>query len=72
MGVTDTDQQLIDVHAHFLTDAYVIAARAAGHIHPDGMAGWPNLVGRGTSAADGPLGGGNGDAVDFLTRYPLW
>ena len=41
MGVTDTDQQLIDVHAHFLTDAYVSAARAAGHIHPDGMAGWP-------------------------------
>src|SRR4029077_10917695 len=24
-----------------LTDAYVIAARAAGHVHPDGMAGWP-------------------------------
>jgi predicted TIM-barrel fold metal-dependent hydrolase len=42
MGVTDTDEQLIDVHAHFLTDAYVIAARAAGHVHPDGMAGWPN------------------------------
>jgi 6-methylsalicylate decarboxylase len=42
MGVTDTDQQLIDVHAHFLTDAYVVAARAAGHIHPDGMAGWPS------------------------------
>src|SRR6476620_11015093 len=42
MGVTDTDEQLIDVHAHFLTDAYAIAARAAGHVHPDGMAGWPN------------------------------
>ena len=42
MGVTDTDEQLIDVHAHFLTDAYIIAARAAGHVHPDGMAGWPN------------------------------
>jgi 6-methylsalicylate decarboxylase len=41
MGVTDTDEQLIDVHAHFLTDAYVVAARAAGHVHPDGMAGWP-------------------------------
>jgi hypothetical protein len=41
VGVTDTDQQLVDVHAHFLTDAYVVAARAAGHIHPDGMAGWP-------------------------------
>jgi hypothetical protein len=41
-AVTDTDEQLIDVHAHFLTDAYVIAARAAGHVHPDGMAGWPN------------------------------
>jgi hypothetical protein len=22
--------------------AYVFAARAAGHVHPDGMAGWPN------------------------------
>ena len=41
MGVADTDQQLIDVHAHFLTDSYVSAARAAGHVHPDGMAGWP-------------------------------
>jgi 6-methylsalicylate decarboxylase len=42
MGATDTDEQLTDVHAHFLTDAYVIAARAAGHVHPDGMAGWPS------------------------------
>src|SRR5271166_3531781 len=42
MDVTKTDQQLIDVHAHFLTDAYVTAARDAGHIHPDGMAGWPH------------------------------
>ena len=41
MGVADTDQQLIDVHAHFLTESYVSAARAAGHVHPDGMAGWP-------------------------------
>ena len=41
MGVAETDQQLIDVHAHFLTDSYVSAARAAGHVHPDGMAGWP-------------------------------
>ena len=39
--VGDTDQQLIDVHAHFLTESYVNAARAAGHVHPDGMAGWP-------------------------------
>jgi predicted TIM-barrel fold metal-dependent hydrolase len=41
MGIGDTDEQLIDVHAHFLTDAYVSAACAAGHVHPDGMAGWP-------------------------------
>ena len=27
MGVAETDQQLIDVHAHFLTDSYVSAAR---------------------------------------------
>jgi 6-methylsalicylate decarboxylase len=32
---------LIDVHSHFLTDAYVAAARAAGIEHPDGMPGWP-------------------------------
>ncbi|WP_425826952.1 amidohydrolase family protein [Streptomyces fractus] len=33
--------ELIDVHAHFLTDAYVAAATAAGHAHPDGLAYWP-------------------------------
>ncbi|ROO86811.1 putative TIM-barrel fold metal-dependent hydrolase [Actinocorallia herbida] len=33
---------LIDVHAHFVTDAYVAAARAAGHEHPDGMPSWPS------------------------------
>ncbi|MEU6171508.1 amidohydrolase family protein [Streptantibioticus parmotrematis] len=32
---------LIDVHAHFLTDAYVQAASAAGHGSPDGMPRWP-------------------------------
>ncbi|GAA2851132.1 amidohydrolase family protein [Pseudonocardia halophobica] len=32
---------LIDVHAHFVTDGYVEAARAAGHTEPDGMPGWP-------------------------------
>jgi len=31
----------VDVHAHFLTDAYVARARAAGHDVPDGMPGWP-------------------------------
>ena len=36
MGVTNPDQQLIDVHAHFLTDAYVSAARAVGDVRPDG------------------------------------
>ncbi|MGY0499259.1 amidohydrolase family protein [Nocardia sp. FBN12] len=34
-------EQLIDVHAHFVTDRYIAAARAAGHQHPDGMPGWP-------------------------------
>ncbi|MGW5636487.1 amidohydrolase family protein [Streptomyces sp. NPDC003832] len=33
--------ELIDVHAHFVTDSYVAAARAAGHTQPDGMPGWP-------------------------------
>src|ERR1700712_1244071 len=32
---------LIDVHAHYLTDHYVEAAKAAGIVHPDGMPGWP-------------------------------
>lgn len=32
---------LVDVHAHFLTDAYVEAAVAAGHRTPDGMPAWP-------------------------------
>ncbi|WP_189077878.1 amidohydrolase family protein [Mangrovihabitans endophyticus] len=32
---------LIDVHAHFVTEEYVAAARAAGIDHPDGMPGWP-------------------------------
>ena len=33
---------LIDVHAHFVTDGYIAAARDAGHEHPDGMPGWPD------------------------------
>ena len=70
--VGDTDQQLIDVHAHFLTESYVDAARAAGHVRPDGMAGWPKWCGRRASAADGPLGRGHRNAVDFLARYLLW
>jgi len=32
---------LVDVHAHFLTDHYVQAAKDAGHPHPDGGPGWP-------------------------------
>jgi predicted TIM-barrel fold metal-dependent hydrolase len=31
---------LVDVHAHFVTDSYVAAARAAGIEHPDGMPAW--------------------------------
>ncbi|MFJ9173692.1 amidohydrolase family protein [Streptomyces sp. NPDC102360] len=34
--------ELIDVHAHFVTDSYVAAAKAGGHTHPDGMPGWPS------------------------------
>jgi predicted TIM-barrel fold metal-dependent hydrolase len=33
---------LIDVHAHFVIDSYVAAARSAGIAHPDGMPGWPS------------------------------
>ncbi len=32
---------LIDVHAHFVTDGYVAAATAAGHVEPDGIPGYP-------------------------------
>lgn len=34
--------ELLDVHAHFVTDDYVAAASAAGHRHPDGLATWPS------------------------------
>ncbi|MFF7258816.1 amidohydrolase family protein [Streptomyces sp. NPDC008159] len=33
---------LVDVHAHHLPDFYVEQATAAGHVHPDGMGGWPS------------------------------
>jgi len=33
--------ELVDVHAHYLTDAYLQAATAAGHVRPDGMPTWP-------------------------------
>lgn len=36
-----TRTPLVDVHAHFLTEEYVQAAKNAGNIQPDGMAGWP-------------------------------
>ncbi|MFD5064137.1 MULTISPECIES: amidohydrolase family protein [unclassified Streptomyces] len=32
---------LVDVHAHFVTERYVSAARAARHERPDGMPTWP-------------------------------
>jgi predicted TIM-barrel fold metal-dependent hydrolase len=35
------DAPLIDVHSHFVTENYAAAAKAAGHVHPDGMPGWP-------------------------------
>ncbi|MEV0848384.1 amidohydrolase family protein [Streptomyces sp. NPDC049954] len=36
------EQQLVDVHAHFVTDHYAELAKAAGHERPDGMPGWPS------------------------------
>jgi predicted TIM-barrel fold metal-dependent hydrolase len=42
--MTSTDPArtpLVDVHAHFLTNHYVQAAKDAGHLHPDGGPGWP-------------------------------
>lgn len=40
-AASDARTGLVDVHAHFVTDRYVAAARAAGIEHPDGMPGWP-------------------------------
>jgi predicted TIM-barrel fold metal-dependent hydrolase len=39
--VTSSPTPLVDVHAHFVTEGYAAAARTAGHLHPDGMPGWP-------------------------------
>ncbi|MEW2498553.1 amidohydrolase family protein [Streptomyces nodosus] len=39
--MTTPADQPVDVHAHFVTDHYVEAARSAGHHHPDGMSSWP-------------------------------
>jgi predicted TIM-barrel fold metal-dependent hydrolase len=38
----DPAPTLVDVHAHFVTDEYTAAAKAAGHVYPDGMPGWPS------------------------------
>ncbi len=37
------DKGPIDVHAHLITEAYIAAAKAAGHLRPDGMPDqyWP-------------------------------
>ena len=42
MGTSHSRPGLIDVHAHFVTDDYVRVAKAAGHLHPDGMPGYPS------------------------------
>ncbi len=34
--------ELVDFHAHFLTERFVREAQSAGVVHPDGMPGWPN------------------------------
>jgi predicted TIM-barrel fold metal-dependent hydrolase len=39
--VTVSAEHLVDVHAHFVTPAYVEAAKAAGFLQPDGMRGFP-------------------------------
>jgi 6-methylsalicylate decarboxylase len=40
--MSDPVPTLVDVHAHFVTDKYIAAAKAAGHVYPDGMPGWPS------------------------------
>ncbi len=42
VGINATEEHLVDVHAHYVTDDYVAAARNAGHLRPDGMPGWPS------------------------------
>ena len=37
-----SNNDLIDVHAHFLTNRYLNAALGAGITHPDGMLIWPH------------------------------
>ncbi|MER5916283.1 amidohydrolase family protein [Streptomyces sp. NPDC001982] len=39
--MTTSADPLVDVHAHFVTPAYVAAAEAAGILQPDGMQGFP-------------------------------
>jgi predicted TIM-barrel fold metal-dependent hydrolase len=39
--MTTEPEPLVDVHAHFTTPGYVRAATGAGHVHPDGMPGYP-------------------------------
>ncbi|MEV6027822.1 amidohydrolase family protein [Streptomyces sp. NPDC052036] len=39
--MTDSVDHLVDVHAHFVTPAYVQAAEAAGILRPDGMRNFP-------------------------------
>ena len=34
----------LDVHAHFVPDAYRVAAEAAGHAQPDGFPALPELT----------------------------
>lgn len=41
-GKQDGDTELVDVHAHFVTENYVAAAIAAGHTSPDGFPSLPN------------------------------
>lgn len=41
MSTTTTTTQLVDVHAHFVTDSYMAQAKAAGYELPDGMSAWP-------------------------------
>jgi hypothetical protein len=32
--MSDPAPTLVDVHAHFVTDGYIAAAKAAGHVYP--------------------------------------
>ena len=66
-----TAAHLIDVHAHFVTDEYLEAARRAGYIYPDGMPGWPSWDATTHLELNGPPPHRPFASIDLFSRRPL-